>query len=454
MLVNLQPCRAQARRWVRIASVALLVLNPAIAPQFPKAAADERNLPVHDPEKTRDTREKLAALARAMCEYHDRYKHFPPAVVNGPNAKTPHSWRVAILPFLGEEAQRLYYHYKLNEPWDSPNNRKVLDQMPDVFRSPYDESQSKDSAFYVLVGPGTVFESPMGIKMGEITDGTDSTILIVEAKRNIPWTKPEDIPYDAKKPIPRLGGFFQGSYGTAMADGSVHFLQRNVAERVLTMLIERNDGKTVEQVSRESAQEQEQERESRNRLKQLALAMHNYHSVHKHFPPAVVMGPDLKTPHSWRVELLPFLDEKHLYDQYRLNEPWDSPHNKVILRNLPNCFRSPLADEKSTNSSYFVFVGKGTMFEGMAGIPIQEVTDGTSKSLMIVEAKRDIPWTKPDDIPFDPDKPVPQLGGFVKGHFTAACGDGSCRIFHLDDFKGDELKWAIMRNDGHRFELP
>ena len=152
--------------------------------------------------------------------------------------------------------------------------------MPDVFRSPYDESQSKDSAFYVLVGPGTVFESSKGIKMGEITDGTDSTILIVEAKRNIPWTKPEDIPYDAKKPIPRLGGFFQGSYGTAMADGSVHFLQRNVAERVLTMLIECNDGKTVEQVSRESAQEQEQERESQNRLKQLALAMHNYHDVH------------------------------------------------------------------------------------------------------------------------------------------------------------------------------
>jgi hypothetical protein len=166
------------------------------------------------------------------------------------------------------------------------------------------------------------------------------------------------------------------------------------------------------------------------------------------------MGPDGKTPHSWRVELLPFLDEKRLYDEYRLNEPWDSPHNKVILRNMPNCFRSPFADEKSTNSSYYALVGKGTIFEGKDGIPIRDITDGTSNTLMFVEAKRDVPWTRPADIPFDPGKPVPPLGGYVKGHFTAACADGACLIFELESFKGDDLKWAIMRNDGHPFAMP
>jgi Protein of unknown function (DUF1559) len=195
------------------------------------------------------------------------------------------------------------------------------------------------------------------------------------------------------------------------------------------------------------------EHESQNKLKQLVLAMHNYHDVHGHFPPASVMGPDGKTPHSWRVELLPFLDEMKLYNQYRLNEPWDNPHNKLVLRQMPDVFRSPFADEKSTNSGYFAFVGRGTIFEGTKGIPIQEITDGTSRTLMFVEAKRDIPWTRPADIPFDPDKPVPQIGGFVKGHFAAACSDGSCRIFHFDRFKGDELKWAIMRNDGHPLDL-
>jgi hypothetical protein len=200
-------------------------------------------------------------------------------------------------------------------------------------------------------------------------------------------------------------------------------------------------------------EEYQKEHASQNRLKQLVLAMHNYHDVHHHFPPAVVMGPDGKTPHSWRVELLPFLDEKRLYDQYRLHEPWDSPHNKLVLAQMPDVFRSPFADEKSTNSWYFALVGRGTIFEGKKGIPIRDITDGTSNTLMFVEAKRDVPWTKPADIPFDPDKPVPKFGGLVKGHFTAACADGSCQIFHFDSFHGDDLKWAIMRNDGHPFQL-
>jgi hypothetical protein len=196
------------------------------------------------------------------------------------------------------------------------------------------------------------------------------------------------------------------------------------------------------------------EHESQHKIKQLALAMHNYHDIHGQFPPAVLIGPDGKTPHSWRVELLPFLDEHRLFNRYRLNEAWDSPHNTVVQRNMPDAFRSPFAGEESTNSSYYALVGPGTIFEGTKGVPLQDITYGTSKTLMLVEAKRDIPWTKPADIPFDPNKPVPQVGGFVKGHFTAACADGSARIFRFEDFKGDELKWAMMRNDGHRFDLP
>ena len=200
--------------------------------------------------------------------------------------------------------------------------------------------------------------------------------------------------------------------------------------------------------------QEEKEHESQHKLKLLVVAMHNYHALHQHFPPAVVVGPDGKTLHSWRIELLPFLDEKRLYDQYRMHEPWDSPHNKLIMRQMPDVFRSPFTDEKSTNSGYFALVGPGTMFEGNGGIKIEDVADGTSGTLMIVDAKRDIPWTKPADIPFYPDKPAPQIGGFVRGHFTAACTDGSCRVFRFDKFKGNELKWAMIRNDGHRFELP
>ena len=161
-----------------------------------------------------------------------------------------------------------------------------------------------------------------------------------------------------------------------------------------------------------------------NHLKQLALAMHNYHSKNQHFPPAVVLGPDGKTPHSWRVELLPYLDQNDLYGQYRMNEPWDSENNKKVLEQMPACLRNPFDDPKTTNSGYYVLVGPGTIFEGKDGIKIRDITDGTSNTLMVVEAKRNIPWTKPDDISFDPEKPLPELGGFEKGHFAAALADG------------------------------
>jgi beta-lactamase regulating signal transducer with metallopeptidase domain len=193
----------------------------------------------------------------------------------------------------------------------------------------------------------------------------------------------------------------------------------------------------------------------RQNLKQLGLAMHNYHDVHHHFPPAVVIGPDGKTPHSWRVELLPFLvaSPKKANVTYRMNEPWDSPANKKVLEQMPDVFRSPLADPKSTNSSYFVFVGPGTPFEGGAGIKIREITDGTSNTLMIVESKRDIPWTKPEDIPFDPNGPPPELREFKPGEFAAAFCDGAVRILHNREVK-DQLKWLIERNDRYPVTLP
>jgi hypothetical protein len=175
--------------------------------------------------------------------------------------------------------------------------------------------------------------------------------------------------------------------------------------------------------------------------------MHNYHDVHRHFPPAVVMGPDGKTPHSWRLEVLPYLDQKPLYDQYRLNEPWDSPANQKVLAQMPDWFRSPYDDPKSPNSGFYALVGAGTIFEGTEGIKIRDITDGTSNTIMIVESKRNIPWTKPEDIPFDADKPLPELGGFVEGKFAAVMADGAFRLFDTEQIK-DKLKWLIRRNDG------
>ncbi|HKD38603.1 MAG TPA: DUF1559 domain-containing protein, partial [Pirellulales bacterium] len=189
------------------------------------------------------------------------------------------------------------------------------------------------------------------------------------------------------------------------------------------------------QKSREAASRAQ----SMNNMKQLALAMMNYNDAHGHLPPAVILGPDGKTPHSWRIELLPYIEQEPLYKQYKMDEPWDSEANKKVLDQMPVIFRSPPDERTAPNASYFVLTGKGTMFSGKEGIKFLDITGGTSNTIMMVEAKRDIPWTKPEDIDYDPAKPLPKLGGYFAGGFIAAFADGSVR------FISDGVNEAALR---------
>lgn len=188
----------------------------------------------------------LKMIGLAMHNYHDVNKRFPPAVLLGPDGKTKHSWRVAILPYLDQAG--LYKQYKLDEPWDSENNKRVLAAMPSVFRSPNArDANGTSAAYFALVSEETAFgNSNAGLQIRTFTDGTSNTILAVEADRNIPWTKPADIPYDATKPVPKLGGFHQGIFNTVFADGAVHALEVDLDEKTLRRLISRNDGKAVQ----------------------------------------------------------------------------------------------------------------------------------------------------------------------------------------------------------------
>ncbi|HEY2837871.1 MAG TPA: M56 family metallopeptidase, partial [Pirellulales bacterium] len=103
--------------------------------------------------------------------------------------------------------------------------------------------------------------------------------------------------------------------------------------------------------------------QSVNNLKMLSLAMHIYAASHSQsLPPAVLFGPDGKTPHSWRVALLPYLEQNALYKEYKLDEPWDSENNKKVLAKMPAVFRCPEDNPNSTNSSYFAVVGPKTLF--------------------------------------------------------------------------------------------
>jgi hypothetical protein len=183
-----------------------------------------------------------------------------------------------------------------------------------------------------------------------------------------------------------------------------------------------------------------------NNLRQVGLAMHNYLSTHNAFPPAVLLGPDGKTPHSWRVAILPYIEQDALYKMYNLNEPWDSENNKKVLAQMPSVYRAGNAPAGSTNASVFVLTGEGGIFTATpsataTGAKINSITDGTSNTILAVEAERDIPWTKPEDIPVTQGQ-VPQLGMKDAPSFNAVFADGAA--YKLDSKLKAELFYALF----------
>lgn len=205
----------------------------------------------------------------------------------------------------------------------------------------------------------------------------------------------------------------------------------------------------------QQAREAARRTQSMNNLKQIALAMHNYHDAYGRFPAPVMVSQHGKK-YSWRVALLPFLDQAPLYEQYRMDEDWDSEANKKVLAQIPPTYRSPNDKAGSTNASYFAMVGKNTGFgntEG-EGTRIRDFIDGTSNTLLVVGAKREIPWTKPVDIEIDLTKEkLPKFGGWHQGGFQAALCDGSVR-FISESIDQDVLKNLIQRNDGNVVNIP
>jgi hypothetical protein len=177
---------------------------------------------------------------------------------------------VAILPYLGESESKLYDQFKVDEPWDSPHNKKLLSQMPKIYAPPGVTTQDPASTFYqVLVGPHAAFEEHRGISASEFTDGTSITLLIVEAGRAVPWSKPEDINFAMDEPVPKLGGMFPGIFNAAFADGSVWTLPKNVDAETLRRLIMRDDGQPVDVNEVRVANRREASmREQNKRLKQ------------------------------------------------------------------------------------------------------------------------------------------------------------------------------------------
>jgi prepilin-type processing-associated H-X9-DG protein len=186
----------------------------------------------------------LKQMALAMHIHADATrKGFPAAAICDRAGKPLLSWRVAILPYI--EQDQLYRQFKLDEPWDSEHNHKLIPLMPQIYAVPTAPTPPGETHYRVFVGGGALFDLDKQVRFPQITDGTSNTVLIVETAASVPWTKPDDIAYDVQRPLPKLGRFFPNGYNVAFADGSVRFLSTALPEATWRALITRAGGEVI-----------------------------------------------------------------------------------------------------------------------------------------------------------------------------------------------------------------
>ena len=184
----------------------------------------------------------LKAIALAMYAYHDEFGCLPPAYIPDENGRPKHSWRVLILPYLDKtgfadpgELKQLYESYDFAEPWDGPHNRKLAHRMPLVYGCRNDPGRRASNTCYLVIsGKRTAFPGSRSTKLDDIHDGTDKTILAVEAGNfGIDWMEPKDYPIEeltfrrGQALGRRIGGDHLGGANAGFADGSVHFLKES-----------------------------------------------------------------------------------------------------------------------------------------------------------------------------------------------------------------------------------
>jgi hypothetical protein len=203
------------------------------------------------------------------------------------------------------------------------------------------------------------------------------------------------------------------------------------------------------QVTRKAAQRSQ----STNNMRQIAIALHNYHDMFGMFPPAVVTDADGKPLYSGRVALLPFMEQQPLYDQWNKDKAWDSPENLPLSQITLPTFVDPAAGLATPGQTNYLFVTGGRTGLG-TGKPqrLQDVVDGTSNTIFLVEVKNGANWAQPKELD------AAQLAnglppGNHRGGNLVGMLDGSVR-FLSDSTDPGTIQALLTRNGGEVVELP
>ncbi|MFO0935481.1 MAG: DUF1559 domain-containing protein [Gemmataceae bacterium] len=195
-----------------------------------------------------------------------------------------------------------------------------------------------------------------------------------------------------------------------------------------------------------------------NNLKQIGLAMHNYASAHNDaFPMAGICDKNGKPLLSWRVAILPYIEQDNLYKQFKLDEPWDSEHNIKLSKYIVKTFTLPTDAADDGKTRFRVFVGGDktgeSVFNFKKGTKFQDITDGTSNTIMVVTAKDKVVWTKPDELTFDPKGDPSSLLYFQNNVTPVSFCDGSVRSIRKG-LPAETWRSLVTKNGGEVANIP
>jgi type II secretory pathway pseudopilin PulG len=193
--------------------------------------------------------------------------------------------------------------------------------------------------------------------------------------------------------------------------------------------------------------------QSMNNLKQINLALLNYESTYGTFPPAYIADADGKPMHSWRVLILPFMEQQALYDRYNFDEPWDGPNNSLFHNTVVPAYIDPASDGTGAFTSYVAVTGANTLFPGAEAVALKDVVDGLSNTISVVTTTdEDILWCEPRDLEYDlmsfqvNDPENPCISSDYPGGAPVGMADASVQ-FIQDDIDEASLKALIIRDD-------
>lgn len=190
-----------------------------------------------------ECKNNLKQIGLAIHQYETLHGCYPPAYLTDRNGTPLHSWRVLILPQLGEMS--LYNAYNFSEPWDGPNNRQLLAKRPVVYACASDAKLDANTTSYAAVfGDDCMFRKGAPTRTRDMVDGTTNTIVVAEAaSANIPWTKPEDVDVSLHGGLNDPNGFSSrhvNGFQALLGDGSVRLIPKTISQSTLNAIYTRD----------------------------------------------------------------------------------------------------------------------------------------------------------------------------------------------------------------------